>query len=100
MSTSAVTTESDSINNPLLSTGDANQLPAFAGVKPEHVAPALDVLLAQAAAALETVTAPGFAADYDALSAVLDVATVRLGHAWGMVTHLNAVADSPELRSA
>jgi oligopeptidase A len=101
MSTSsAVTTESDSVNNPLLSTGDVNQLPAFARVKPEHVAPALDVLLAQAAAALETVTASSFAADYDALSAVLDVATVRLGHAWGMVTHLNAVADSPELRSA
>ena len=39
-------------------------------------------------------------ADYDALSAVLDVATERLGRAWGAVSHLNAVADTPELRAA
>ena len=39
-------------------------------------------------------------ADYDALSAVLDVATERLGRAWGAVGHLNAVADTPELRAA
>ena len=39
-------------------------------------------------------------ADYDALSAVLDVATERLARAWGAVGHLNAVADTPELRAA
>ncbi len=100
MSTSSTTTPSVLPSNPLLSTGDANELPAFARVQPEHVAPALDVLLAQAALALETVTAASFVADYDALSKVLDIATVRLGHAWGMVTHLNSVADTPELRAA
>jgi oligopeptidase A len=31
---------------------------------------------------------------------VLDVATERLGRAWGSVSHLNAVADTPELRAA
>jgi len=39
-------------------------------------------------------------ADYDALSAVLDVATERLSRAWGAVSHLNGVADSAELRAA
>ena len=34
------------------------------------------------------------------MSAVLDVATERLGRAWGAVSHLNAVADTPELRAA
>ena len=31
---------------------------------------------------------------------MLDVATERLGRAWGTVGHLNAVADTPELRAA
>ena len=31
---------------------------------------------------------------------LLDVATERLGRAWGAVSHLNAVADTPELRAA
>ena len=33
------------------------------------------------------------------MSRVLDVATERLSRAWGMVGHLNAVADTPELRA-
>ena len=32
--------------------------------------------------------------------APLERATERLGRAWGMVGHLNAVADSPQLREA
>ena len=31
---------------------------------------------------------------------MLDVATEQLGRAWGAVSHLNAVADTPELRAA
>lgn len=85
------------MTNPLL---DPSPLPSFADVRPEHVAPALDVLLSEASTALETVTQEGFAADYDKLSSVLDVATERLGRAWGMVVHLKAVADTPALRAA
>jgi len=85
------------MNNPLLhSTG----LPAFDAIRPDHVTPAIDALLAQASAALERVVGPEVATDYDALSAVLDVATERLGRAWGAVSHLNAVADTPALRAA
>ncbi len=83
--------------NPLL---DTASLPRFDVIAPAHVAPALDLLLAQADAALERAVGPEVAADYDALSAVLDVVTERLGRAWGAVSHLNAVADSPELRAA
>ena len=100
MSSPAVSANLSSHNNPLLHTGHPNDLPVFSEVKPEHVSAALDVLLAQASEALETVTQASFTADYEALSSVLDVATTRLGHAWGMVTHLNGVADSPELRAA
>ena len=83
--------------NPLL---DASDLPHFDAVRPEHVGPALDVLLADAEAALARVTADEFPAEYDALSAVLDVATEQLGRAWGTVGHLNGVADTPALRAA
>ena len=83
--------------NPLL---DTTGLPRFADIRPEHVAPAIDELLVGANAALERATSDAVAADYDALSAVLDVATERLGRVWGAVGHLHAVADTPALRAA
>jgi oligopeptidase A len=85
------------MNNPLLSFDD---LPLFDQIKPDHVAPAVDQLLAAASAALETVTAPGFPARWSDIASVLDVATEKLGRAWGAVSHLNSVADTPELRAA
>ena len=83
--------------NPLL---DLDGLPRFDAIAPADVAPALDELLARADEALELVTADTFPAQWAALSATLDVATERLGRAWGAVNHLNSVADSPELRAA
>ena len=85
------------MNNPLLSFDD---LPQFDQIGPEHVAPAIEQLLTQANAQLESVTAPGFAPGWHAIAAVLDVATERLSRAWGAVSHLNSVADTPELRAA
>ena len=85
------------MTNPLL---DFNDLPLFDQIRPEHVAPAVDVLLADAEAALQTVTAPEFPADWTAIAKVLDVASERFSRAWGAVGHLNAVADTPELRAA
>ena len=86
-----------SSSNPLL---DFSGLPHFDRIAPEHVGPAADTLLEQASAALETVTAPDFPADWNAIAKVLDVATEHLGTAWGAVSHLNSVADTPELRAA
>ncbi|NML14540.1 M3 family metallopeptidase [Azohydromonas caseinilytica] len=87
------------MTNPLLDT-PSSQLPAFDRIRPEHVSPAVDELLAQAGTALERAVGPEVPADYDAMSAVLDVATERLGRSWGAVGHLNHVADTPELRAA
>ena len=85
------------MNNPLLDFAD---LPRFDAVQPTDVEPAMDSLLAQAQAALDQVTTPEFPAQWKELARVLDVATERLGRAWGVISHLNAVADSPELRAA
>ena len=85
------------MTNPLL---DFSDTPLFDRIQPEHVSPAVDALIEQASTALETVTAPTFAARWTDISAVLDVATENLGRAWGAVSHLNSVADTPELRAA
>ena len=83
--------------NPLLDFSDA---PLFDRIAPEHVGPAVTALLVDAQAALDQVTASDFPASWNGISAVLDVATEKLGRAWGAVSHLNAVADTPELRAA
>ena len=89
------------MTNPLLqSTDAATSLTLFDQIKPEHVAPAINALLADAQKALDTVTADSFPANWLEISKVLDVATEKLGRAWGAVSHLNSVADNPELRVA
>ena len=85
------------MSNPLL---ESSSLPLFDHIQPADVAPAIDTLLARASEALETVVAPDFPAQWEAISAVLDVATEKLGTAWSAINHLNSVADTPELRAA
>ncbi|GAB2819905.1 M3 family metallopeptidase [Comamonas piscis] len=85
------------MTNPLL---DFSGLPRFDQVQPAHIAPAIDQLLSESEAALKTVTAPDFPAQWNEIAKVLDVTTEKLGRAWGMVGHLNSVADTPELRAA
>lgn len=83
--------------NPLLNFAD---LPLFDAIRPEHITPALDALIPAADAALEQVTAADFPAEWPRMAAVLDVATERLGRAWGAISHLHSVADTPALRAA
>jgi oligopeptidase A len=67
------------MNNPLLS---FDGLPHF-----DQIGPARGTgdgpVAERANAALETVTAPGFAAQWNAIAAELDVATEQLSRAWG-----------------
>jgi oligopeptidase A len=81
--------------NPLL---DFSGLPRFAELKPEHVAPAVDTLLAEGRATIERVL--GAPPRWESFVAPLEDANERLGRAWGQVAHLHAVLDSPELREA
>src|SRR3982751_2938425 len=81
--------------NPLL---DFSGLPRFSELKPEHITPAVDQLLADGRSTIErVVTAP---VSWDAFVAPLEDANERIGRAWGQVAHLHAVIDSPELREA
>ena len=85
------------MSNPLL---DFSGHIPFDRITPADVAPAVDQLLARADAALTSVTAADFPAQWDAIARVLDVATEELGRSWGAVSHLSSVADTPELRAA
>ncbi|KVC92922.1 oligopeptidase A [Burkholderia ubonensis] len=83
--------------NPLL---DFSGLPRFGEIRPEHVTPALDTLLADANRAVDTASASATPATWADVVEAVERATEPLGRAWGVVGHLNAVADTPELRAA
>ena len=81
--------------NPLL---DFSGLPRFSEIKPEHVAPAIEQLLAQGREAIAAASAAP--ATWEQFVAPLEDANERIGRAWGQVAHLHAVLDSPALREA
>jgi oligopeptidase A len=92
-----MTDVASSATNPLLDEGPVLD---FSAVRPEHVTPAIDVLLAQAQAAREAAVQPTVAPEYLALSRALDVPVERLQRAWAVASHLQEVADSPAMRAA
>ena len=85
-------------NNPLLTFGRG--IASYSEVKPEHIGPAIDYLLKLAQEAVDTATNPATLASWDKLAEPLEDATEALGRSWGVISHLNSVADAPELRSA
>lgn len=87
-----------SASNPLLQDFD---LPSYSLIKPEHVEPAIEQILADNRAAMNRLLEQQ-AADpsWDGLVLALDELGARLGQAWSPVSHLNAVCNSAELRAA
>jgi oligopeptidase A len=83
--------------NPLL---DFSGLPRFAEIRPEHIAPAIDTLLAENRTLLERLTADETKPTWATLVEPLEDGTERLSRAWGVVGHLHGVLDSPALREA
>jgi len=84
-------------NNPLL---DFSGLPRFAAIRPEHITPAMDELLAANSVLVGEMTATQTPTTWDSFIAPLDDANEHLSRAWGAVGHLHGVLDSPELREA
>ncbi|HET6433996.1 M3 family metallopeptidase [Dyella sp.] len=82
-------------DNPLLS--DAT-LPAFSRIRPEHVEPAIDQLLADYRQAIDALTAGDAPRDFDRLMLGQERLEQRLARAWAPVGHLHSVADSEALR--
>ena len=83
--------------NPLL---DFSALPRFSQIKPEHVIPAIDQLLAENKALVDALAAAADAPTWSTFVQPMEDANERLSRAWGPVSHLNSVMNSAELREA
>lgn len=82
-------------NNPLLT---ISELPEFSGIRPDHVEPALDVLLTQNRERIAALLADESATGWDSFVAAMEELDERLHRMWSPVSHLNSVMDSDALR--
>lgn len=86
------------MTNPLL---QRTSLPPYAQIRPEHVKPAIDQILAENRSAIRTILVREKASPtWQGLIVALDEIDARLQRAWRPVNHLNNVCSSPELRAA
>ena len=83
--------------NPLL---DFSGLPRFDAIKPEHVTPAIAQLIARASAVVADLEQPNHETTWENFVEPLEQATEDLGRAWGVVSHLHSVMDTPPWREA
>ena len=93
-----ISTPSHLLQNPLITFGRG--IPAYAEVKPEHIDSAISYLLKEAEAAVHKATDANTPCTWNALAEPLEDATESLGRSWSVISHLNSVADTPELRAA
>ena len=84
-------------DNPLLEHG---VLMRYDRIRPEHVTPAVDALIAGARDTIERVAASGEEARWDSVAEPIASALDALDRAWSTVRHLNAVVSTPALRDA
>lgn len=83
-------------DNPLLSFTD---LPPFSKIQPEQVKPAVEQAIRDARAVVEQVVASS-EISWQTIVEQLEQGSDRLNKLWSPVSHLNSVANSPELRAA
>ena len=83
--------------NPLL---ELTELPAFDRIRPEHVEPAVDQVLADVRSDIDSLLQAGPPWNWDNTLAPLELALNRLHRVWSPVSHLNAVMNSDALRAA
>jgi len=82
-------------SNPLL---DFSGLPHFTEIRTEHISPAIEALLNENKAALDKVRHDSRQPTWQTFVQPIVDATERLSRAWGQISHLNAVMNTPELR--
>ena len=99
MTTSTILKPSPELQqNPLIAFGRG--ICDYAKVKPSDIEPAIDFLLKQAEQAVAHAVDPKTSASWNDLLEPLEDATESLSRSWGVISHLNSVADTPELRAA
>ena len=85
------------MNNPLL---EKTTLPQFSKIKPEHIEPAIDALLAESRAIVEQKLQATSTYTWENLIEPIENSEDKLNKAWSPVSHMNSVVDTDELRDA
>jgi len=85
------------MSNPLL---ELRGLPPFSEIRPEHVEPAMDELLARSRARVKELLAQNSRYTWDTLVDPLEAMDDRISRAWSPVSHMNSVVNTEELRAA
>lgn len=85
------------MSNPLLS---ISEYPPFSAISPEHIQPAVEQLLAECRTTLDAVALKRDVDSWESLLMDLEEVDDKYSRAWGAVSHLNMVMNSPELRDA
>jgi oligopeptidase A len=85
------------MSNPLL---ELRGLPPFSEIRPEHVEPAIDELLAQSRARVSELLEQNTRYTWDNLVDPLEAMDDRISRAWSPVSHMNSVVNTEELRAA
>jgi len=83
-------------DNPLLAD---DTLPAFSTIRPEHIEPAIDTLLADYRVGIAALTATDAPRDFASVMLSQERLEQRLARAWAPVGHLHSVADNETLRA-
>ena len=87
--------ETDMSDNVLLNLGDE---PRYSDIRPADIKPAMQAAMAEARAAIAEIKAQPESSWANTVERLTGI-TERVGRIWGVVSHLNSVVDTPELRA-
>lgn len=85
------------MSNPLL---QPVELPPFSAIKPEHVQPAIEQLLAENRQQIKELLSRSEQPDWQNLIEPIEALEDRLSQAWSPVSHMNSVVNNDALRDA
>ena len=87
--------ETDMSDNVLLNLGDE---PRYSDIRPADIKPAMQAAMAEARAVIAEIKAQPESSWANTVERLTGI-TERVGRIWGVVSHLNSVVDTPELRA-